>query len=546
MGIKFRHDAAAVVVPSSASTRKYGQQLALQQQQLKYRAQQEGYDRLFQLGRDAQQNMAQARLQGEQNAAQAIRDAEQKSFVMGRDKAQQEQADKEQRKRDFDAARGRIDAYAKDALNNPDLPHELRAKIQNLISGKMTVLGGGYDGPAQQQFLDQYNSQLAALLSEIPPTPPKPTPTEERNAGIAVGKDGREYQKNAKGVWEEIPQQKQQPMSFDEYFKQEPEKARAALDSKIAEIQKDIDKEDTTLKAGETIEDRAFSELEKPFAAIRKRYGQPPKGYGTSSAAYYNDPKAPSPTAPASEIPVASPDSGIPPSPTIPQAATPTPDAQRAPLPLTSNASSQNQWEQIATGSQQLGASVATDAEATAMGYKLVTPADGSRPYYYKDGTATPAAPPAAPNTQSVRPLDGSRPRNLQGAPTGPLYGEGRDSVPNGPLYGEGRPAVPAGPLSVEEAVAGLPTAQKFPAPDFGNMASNATDDADRGLINALGGIYANQPPDVQAAINVVLSSDATPGEALQAAEYLNSKGIDTNQMSATKVTGGGRRGKSK
>ena len=60
MGIVFRHDAAAVALPSTSGSRKYGQQLVLQQQQQKYNAQQAGYDRMFQLGRDQQQYGVQA------------------------------------------------------------------------------------------------------------------------------------------------------------------------------------------------------------------------------------------------------------------------------------------------------------------------------------------------------------------------------------------------------------------------------------------------------------------------------------------------------
>jgi hypothetical protein len=176
MAITLRHDAAAVALPSSSAQRKYGQSLVLQQQQQKYQGQQAGYDRLFDAYKQQNQNAFAWNQAADNRVFQAKQQQAQNNFLLDRDQAKFDQQQQQQRKADFDAARNRIDTYAKDALSDPDLPDDLRQRIQNLVSGKMVALGGGYDGPAQQQFLDQYNSQLAAILSEIPPKQPKAPP----------------------------------------------------------------------------------------------------------------------------------------------------------------------------------------------------------------------------------------------------------------------------------------------------------------------------------------------------------------------------------
>lgn len=215
MGITFRQDVAAVPHPSNASTRKYGQSLVLQQQQQKYAAQQAGYDRLFQVGRDNMQNRFQADRDRRQNEFQLGRDKQQNDFILGRDKAQSQQQQQEQRAKDFADARSRMDAYAKDALSNPEIPHEVRQKIQNLLSAKMVALAPNqYTPEAQQEFLDQYNAQLAGILSEIPP--PKPKAPAQPN--FHTDQNGNQWVESGPGKWEQVPKQAQQPMTAQDYY----------------------------------------------------------------------------------------------------------------------------------------------------------------------------------------------------------------------------------------------------------------------------------------------------------------------------------------
>lgn len=262
MAIRFRYDAAAVAPPSNATTRKYGQSLVLQQQQQKYAGQQAGYDRLFQLGRD--QN---------QNAFQMDRDNRINDFQMGRD-------DREQRAKDFADARGRLDAYAKDALSDPDLEPQLRQKIQNLIAGKMATLGGGFDAPAQQQFLDQYNSQLAAILSEIPPPKPKAPP----QPNFFTDPTGNQWVESGQGKWEQVPRQEQQPKTAQEYYNHPDNRGqfRKDLDAKMRSMQDAVDLGESTQ---EVTPEAAWKEMQKQWEFEQKALGGQSQGVGSSMPA---------------------------------------------------------------------------------------------------------------------------------------------------------------------------------------------------------------------------------------------------------------------
>jgi hypothetical protein len=320
--------------PSNETNRKYGQQLVLQEQKRKYDAQQAGYDRMFTLGRDAMQSRNQAIMQGQQNAANTIRDATR----FANDQTAQEQQNKfardQQRAQDFAAARGRMDAYAKDALNNPDLPHELRQKIQNLISGKMTALGGGFDGPAQQEFLDQYNAQLAGLLSEVPPPKPKAPP----QPNFHTDQNGNQWVEEGPEKWSQVPQTEKPPTSAAEAFQADPKvEARYMEEAKAIEVGDGELTPDNRKKARARAQ-QLWEEDNSPTA--------PNQQWGGSGIQASTMP-LPQPAMPGTErsileqpaaIPVAPPDAGIPPSPPMPTI----PGQQMEPVSLTANPSSQN------------------------------------------------------------------------------------------------------------------------------------------------------------------------------------------------------------
>lgn len=250
MPITFKHNAAAVVPPSNTFTRKYGQSLVSQNNRNK----QADMDRMF------ESNMQQ----------------------------------QEQRSREFAAAKDRIGTYAQEMLKNPDLPPEIAKRIRDLTSAKTIAMGSGFNAVQQQEFLDQYNSQLAAILSEAPPPKPKPTRDEELKGFLGSAYDDPNIRKqpwvpdgNGGFVVADIPQPeqpKQTPKTFGEYWEMEPDKANKMLADKMAAIRLSMS-DGEPLGPWKSVEDRALHELEQPFQIMQRRYGQQTQYPPTSAPA---------------------------------------------------------------------------------------------------------------------------------------------------------------------------------------------------------------------------------------------------------------------
>lgn len=328
MGIKFKYDAVAVPPFSEEKTKDFGQKLvqqqkqanqqtAMQQQALKYNAQQQGYDRLFTLNRDAMQNEMAFRKEGRDNQFLA----------------------EQQRRADFQAARNRMDTHAKDALNNPNLPPELRQKIQNLINGKMAVLGSGYNETQQQQFLDQYNSELAGLLSEVPAQQPMPTAQEQFDQGV-VTRNGVDYIQDSKGKW--VPLETGQQSSGATKQQQQPQRFTSAEDAFLADpkTRKEYMDEAILMERGgndsdpldDAMRDRALDKAKKNY--------EKDHGLGTPTPAAPKASGQPTPTSPPEMRSILE---SPPPAPltsqqqidqAVPMSPIPTTPASQAPTPL--------------------------------------------------------------------------------------------------------------------------------------------------------------------------------------------------------------------
>jgi len=373
MGIVFRHDAAAVALPANSASRKYGQQLVLQQQQQKYNAQQAGYDRMFQLGRDAQQNQAQFIRDVRQNTMLERRDRAQNDFVMGRDKTLFDQQQQMQRAKDFEAARSRIDTHAKDMLANGDIKDPAaRQRIQNLIAGKTIVMGSEFDETARKSYLDQYNAELAKILSEVPQPRPQPTPQEQFEQSVITDpQTGMRYIPNAKGGLEPLPESKQQqqmrPRSFQDYYNENEDKFQKDLDATMTAMQDSLEPDKDGNVAAVTPE-QALAQMQKDYEFRQKALGRPT--YGTPNAA----PELPGaqPAVPGQSRSILETAPTAPAAPQNPMAARPDPGMPPAPTDA-----------------------AIYEAQMTGQGYKLKTPEGGGSPYYYKDATPAPAPAPA-------------------------------------------------------------------------------------------------------------------------------------------------------
>jgi hypothetical protein len=506
----------------------------LQQQYQKYQGQQAGYDRLLTLGRDAIQSRDQAIRQGQQNAAQAIRDAQQNSFQVGRDKAQQDAADREQRKRDFDAARDRIGMHAQEMLKSGEIPEHLIPKVRGLIHGKSIVMGSGYDETARQEFLKDYNAQLAGILSEIPPKPTPLTAQQLSDQNVVV-RGGVSGQINKNGVWEPFKQEPKQPVSFGDYVQMEPEKARKAFADKLAAIKTSV-ANGKPLGPWKSAEDKAIAELEAPFQELHKRYGPPEM------------------------------------APFIP-GAPPIDQSQNSVRSILEQTPSQAIPGAV-PASSQVGGSIetipnyvpgSTPAPGTIPNYAPgSTPDVGTIPNYVPpdwkstwdraDAALADNAAPSAPPPSSGQPLISNSQPSLDGGPR--LTEEDinaadrmeanrvkRAGVASGGTVPPATPSAPMQALSNGEAGSTLP---KVPTPNWSDMISSTRDQSDKVFYNNMRGVYQGKSPDIQNAIAIAVNPNSKPIDAARADEYLRSAGIDVVELAKPKAPGGGRRGKLK
>lgn len=496
MAIRFKYDLATVAPPSNDLTRKFGQSLVLQQQQQKYSGQQAGYDRLFNAYKQQNQNAFAWNQAADNRVFQAKQQEAQNNFLTGRDQARLDQQAQQQRAADFNAARSRIDTHAKDMLANGNIKDPAtRQRIQNLIAGKTIIMGSGFDETARQNYLDQYNAELAKILSEVPAPP---TRDDELKGFLGSNYDkfkDQPWVPNGKGGFAiaDIPQPAPaSPTTPAEAFKAEPktgDKYRDKAESRLM----GTDGEMPQVDSGEVGEDgkkkkrdmtpqefqREVNKLASELWGIDNPQPEKPTGFGSSSAAYYNAPDSEA-KPPAADIPIAPPDPGQPPSP----------GPQKPSLPLSSNTTSQNPWAEASgavqpTDTQAPPSAAEYDAEMTSKGYKLTTPADGGRPYYFKDFGSGPAQP--------------------------------GEAIPQAPTQGN---------------ASALPTVAP---PDFGKLVGSATDDNEKAVISQIQGLVSQNAdsPDIVNALHVFVSPGSSKEDRLAAFDYLSTAGIDLNQMIA-------------
>lgn len=359
-------------------------------------------------------------------------------------------------------------------------------------------MGSGFNETAQQEYLDKYNAELAKILSEVPPPKPQPTAQELHDQGVVV-EEGVRGQRNAKGEFvpfqqpkpskeQEQEQQKieaMRPKSFQDYYGENEDKFQKDLDATMQSMEKTDPKTGVVTPA---TQDEALAKMQKDYDFRQKALGR--SQYGEPTPAGPADPgAAATPASPGTERSILEPSQ----APALPGAAPASPGEPSsildAPIP-----------------SQQEGLRAEYDAEMTAKGYKLITPPDGGRPYYYHEGS----------NTQ---------------ADTGNQWSDmasGRRTYD--PPYREvpppaSQPEVPSQPTAAQ------PASSAAPAPDFNALSGSAKNNTDRAVVDGMKGIYSQQPPQVQSAIAVYLDPNSSEQEFTNALKTLLANGIDPQQM---------------
>lgn len=394
MPITFRHDAAAVATPSNQAQRKYGQSLVLQQNQQKYQAQQAGYDRLFQLGRDVQENQNQFARDVRQNFFEGVRQREQNNFVLGRDKAQAEQQMQQQeaaRQQAFmeDARKQSGGMIMQDIQNGEYDPVTARKLQQSLVAESEALGNPGLDATQRAEALQKIRAERAMLTANRLQKPPPPTRDEELQKFLGAegyathgnlpwvpdGKGGFSVSKEALAAQQQEQQRQQQeaermrPKSAQDYYNDPANKGQYQkdLDATMKRLE---DARATDAKAPEPTEANAWAEMQRRYDIQQQQLGRPQYGNPTAapelaagaapavpgaSQSILETPTAALPDAgqPPAPLMAARPDPGMPPSPAPgQQAGAPMlaqrpdpgmpPAPAREPMPLTANSSSRN------------------------------------------------------------------------------------------------------------------------------------------------------------------------------------------------------------
>jgi len=496
MGITFRHDLAAVPHPSNASTRKYGQSLVMQQQQQKYAAQQAGYDRMFQLGRD---NM--------QNQFQMGRTKQQNEFQLGRDKTQFEQqqqlAEAERQRAFLDEARKQSSGFISDAIKNGEYDPATARKLQQNLVAEAEALGNPQlDATQRAEVLEKIRAERALLAANRMEPPPKPTRDDELKQFLGGNYDKYKDQPwvpDGKGGFTiaDIPQPPEAPpvppQSAQEYYNANEDKFQKDLDATMGAMQDAYDLDPTKPKP---TPQAAWQQMQQDYQFRMQALGRnaqaaaapagqpfqlpsdrmapamgtvdPMTGQSVQAGASMPGPM-PSVTQPAVGASVAAPDPGQPPAPA----------QQSTAMPLTANSSSQNAWSEVAAADTQQRQSMPLTANSSSR---------------------NPAGEVPMPTSQATAPamVDGSQGTVTQSA-----------------------------------------------EPNFKDLEASAQDDMDKSIIRKMKTIYGqNESPEVRGAISALLGDD--PIQAAQAADYLQSVGIDLEKLTAEAQYSGTGRGQVK
>lgn len=499
MAITLRHDAAAVVPPSNQTTRKYGQQLVLQQQQQKYAAQQAGYDRMFDAYKQQTQNQFQFGRDQFQNEMAFRKENRDNEFLLGRDKAQfdqQQQMQEAARQRAFmEDARKMSSGMIMDDIQNGNYdPATARQLQQNLVAESEALGNPQYDATQRAEALQKIRAARALLTANRLQKPPPPTPDEEIAALPEM--NGTKYQKNKNGVWEPLQPSKQQqqqqelqqqeieqmrPKSFEDYYNHADNKGqfKKDLDSTMAQLEGAWD---PTSKEPKPTKQDALQKMQEDYDFQQKALGRPQ--YGEPTVAGPADPGA-TPAVPGTERSIL--EQGDPPQPDMSQLENPLPSEYTTGAPATTSPTqaAQNQWSDMASGRRTYDPP-----------YREVAP---------------PASQPEVPAQPSPTPQAGADKHPWLRQPGQLMQGTKASA-------GQAAPSPSIQPPPV--------------APDFGALASSATDDADRMVIGKLQGMYKTAKPEIQSAINSFLNPSSDE-EAAQAMAFLRARGIDLQQLVA-------------
>lgn len=551
MGITFRHDAAAVALPTTnASGRKYGQQLVLQQQQQKYATQQAQQDRMFDAYKMESQNIAQQQ-----------RDWQQRDFVLNRDrdqnKLQQQQMEAGRQQQFMDEARKMQNGMIMNDIQNGFYDQNTARELQQTIIAESEVLGTKYaDATQRANALQQIRDRRAVLAANRLEKPPAPTEEERISSlpvmdGVKYGrdKDGNPVpvmvQDQETGEWKPYekpsssrssgqkgakgdPGASQRPVTFEEYWGADEDKFQSVLNAELQAMQDKFDLKPEVGAKAPTRED-ALNKMRDDYDFRQKALGK----------AQYGEPTPAKPYGQALE------------------------EARKAPgneyfqladmndklLELGNRARSfpegskerkeafdayRKERDRIINGDIQPAPEMRSILEQPGQQQIPATPMPG-QPVPTAPSAPSPAQPAPSPPVAVTPPSPAQNALEQVATPpaTPTPQATPQSPAPNdvdmGAVDSNGR-IIPNNKTTTTKQKP--PQSAKQPAaPDFGALAASAKDKTDRAMIDGMKGIYAQQPPEIQSAISVYLNPSSSKQDFNNALAIMLANGIDPDTM---------------
>lgn len=507
MAITFRHDAAAVALPSvNAAGRKYGQDLVLQQQQQKYQGYQAGLNRLADAVNQRNQNLFQ--LNRDQLQAKADKKARKFDF-----KLEQRQAEADRQRQFMDEARKQSSAIIMDDIQNGAYdPATARKLRQNLVAESEVLGNPNLDATQRAEALGKIRAARAMLTANRMEPEPEPTDQAKIDSGTVIV-NGVAGQLDKDGIFRPFPKEELPP--------QEPSRP-ASVDAAIAADRSDYDAilkdEISAITEGDTLpltqerldqaRERARKQYEKelglgtPTPAPPQPGGGPAQQPGSTQPVSILEPD-PMEGFKGNEVPgqpgsyyTRPPGQPVPPDPMLANQEQPPPLPGYGPTGQPPQGAQPNEWSEVAGGSTLPLSSAASSQNQMGM------PAS--------QGAAKPDMQAAPAQQSAVKP-------DVQAA---------GQSVPSK----QGMTQEDRKKANMELIKkSGLP---ESPRPNFNKLVEEADDDSDRSLIRQVR-VLAGQgySPDVNNALYVVVNPVASKEERKKANAFLLSNGINLSEV---------------
>jgi hypothetical protein len=595
MAIRFVNDAAAVVIPPSASNRKYGQQLVLQQQKYandqRQMQQEQMYDRqrqfaqnAFQLQREQERrNQLGQQALADLNAKQVFGAQQADAAKVAQKQKEQQAAEKAEKERiarlkaqeraddfagiksgafrgktaaeleatyaletqiDLQAERGELDESQRADAHRQNYAARSKLREARIAMPSMTDIGNEnlqYYVPSRRGFVNR--EEVDKLSPDVE---------------VQVYQDGKLMPTPASQNKSQPPQL---PQLYEEYIDLEPDKADKALDAKIAELRDRALDGGAKYDSDKEWEDAAYAELKGKYERQRARAASVRQKPAPAMPPQAGQPAMPPAQAPAAQQPAMGMQDLEPTYNADGTTAAPGQPAMQAPAgepamrpPVLGNPDATALPEAVTPPPMRVVHQDGRIFERSPDGWKEVKDV-ASQPIQQADGSMWQQSPvdgswrAVPPTIQPFRPEQ----QVLPSRPLQPGEEDGAATFAPGAPGGQQQPAetLPIDQTGMQPPVqnvwaeVAMPEQQKAKmadvadtvkkpvvAPDFAKLSKNAGFKADREVLSKMKEAYENaKTPEIQNAISVLVTPGVPAYEKALAARALRAAGVDLDKL---------------